>query len=298
MDVIHVNGTFLYPGPYLSLAARRQGKILIISPRGMLMPEMIAGKSRLLKTAWIHLKERENLAAAHAIHVTSEREEKGLRRIGLDLAPVAMIANGVTLPRRRPTASDVEAIWGNTPPGRRIAFLGRLDWTKGLDLAIDAVKQLPDAKLLIAGHDQIGLRAKLEPRLRRTNGTSCGDFLGPLAGRAKWALLSGADVLLAPSVSESFGMSVAEALGMGTPAIITHGVGASMILRTIDEQLIVRRDVEALAAALSSLLSDEARRLAIGEAGRQIIKEKYSWRGVATMMTELYKRPALIERAS
>jgi glycosyltransferase involved in cell wall biosynthesis len=297
MDVVHVNGMFLWPGPYLSRAARRSGKTLVISPRGMLSPEMIAGKSRFLKTAWIRLQERANLNAANAIHVTSEGEAEGLRQMGLDLAPVVAIGNGVDAPGHTPSPLDIKAIWGDIPPGRRVAFLGRLDWTKGVDLAIDAVKQHPDAMLLIAGHDQIGLRAQLEPRLRRTNGTVCGSFVGPLDGMAKWALLAGADVLLAPSVSESFGMSVAEALAVGTPAIVAPGVGAGAILQRIDGRLIAQRDADAVAVALSSLLGDEARRSAIGEAARVVMKEDYSWRGIAAAMAKLYERSTRIERA-
>lgn len=88
-------------------------------------------------------------------------------------------------------------------------------------MAIEAARAHPDAVLRIAGHDQIDLRAKLEPRLRRDDGSSAGAFLGPLDGARKWAFLAGADLLLAPSVRESFGMSVAEALAVGTPACVT-----------------------------------------------------------------------------
>jgi glycosyltransferase involved in cell wall biosynthesis len=287
-DVVHVNGMFLWPGPHLSRIARRQSKTLVISPRGMLNPEMIAGKSRLLKKIWIHLQEKSNLASAHAIHVTSNIEAEGLQLMGLDLAPIKVIGNGVEVPRRLPSQSEVDAIWGDIPHGCRVAFLARLDWTKGLDLAIEAVRRQSEAMLLIAGYDQAGLRAKLETRLRRPNGATCGAFLGPLNEQAKWAFLQGADVLLAPSVSESFGMSVAEALTVGTPAIVTPGVGAGTILQQIDQTLITQRDVDSLAGALSSLLADEVRRSTIGEAAQTIMKTDYSWSRIAAAISELY----------
>lgn len=290
-DAVHVNGVFLWPGPHLARAARAAGKPLIISPRGMLAPEMVAGKSRLIKNAWIVSQERANLAAASAIHVTSQSEAEGLRAMGLDLAPVAVIGNGVDMPDVPPDECEIGEIWGDVQPGRRVAFLGRLDWTKGADMAIEAVRAHPDAVILLAGHDQIGLRTQLAPRLRRAGGGRCGVFLGPLDGRRKWAFLAGADVLLVPSVRESFGMSVAEALALGTPVIATDGVGAASILRRLSAGLVVPRDQAALNCALRALLSDDARRAALGAAARALAASELNWSMIAARMTALVATP-------
>lgn len=288
-DAVHINGMYLWPGPYLARAARRFGKPLVISPRGMLMPEMVSGKSQLVKRAWIALQERKNLAAARAIHVTSEVEAEGLRSMGLDLAPISVIGNGVQMPAREPTPEEIDEIWGDVSPGMRVAFLARLDWTKGADMAIEAARAHPQAVIRLAGHDQIGLRAVLEPRLRREDGSCCGAFLGPLDGSKKWAFLAGADVVLAPSVSESFGMSVAEAMAMGTSVIATEGVGAATLLSELDPGLVVPRDQAALNAALAALLADDTQRGAIGAAGRAIAKTEFTWTGIAKQMMSLYK---------
>ena len=294
VDAVHVNGMFLWPGPHLARAARRAGKVLVISPRGMLVPEMVAGKSRLAKLLWIALQERANLAAATAIHVTSDSEAEGLRAMGLDLAPMALIGNGVEIPTCLPTASEIEAVWGDVPKGSRVAFLARLDWTKGADMAIESARASPGAVIRLAGHDQIGLRAALEPRLNRDDGSVCGAFLGPLDGIKKWAFLAGADVLLVPSVRESFGMSVAEAMAMGTPVIATDGVGAGTLLSRLDPGLVVPRNQRALDTALATLLSDAGRRAAVGRAARNLVASELTWSGVAKAMTPLYRgeRPA------
>jgi len=286
---VHVNGMFLWPGPALARSARRASKPLIVSPRGMLMPELIAGKSRLAKTLWIRAFERGNLAAATAIHVTSESEGQGLRALGLDLAPVAVIGNGVDRPEKPPTPAEITAVWGDVPQGRRVAFLARLDWTKGADMAIAAARAHPEAVIRLAGHDQIGLRPTLEAGLRRTDGRLCGAFLGPVDGREKWAFLAGADVLLVPSVRESFGMSVAEALVLGTPVIATEGVGAGDLLRRIDPCLLVPREQGALDAALAAVLADSRRRARIGRAARDLAAVELSWMRIAERMVKLYE---------
>jgi glycosyltransferase involved in cell wall biosynthesis len=293
-DAVHINGMFLWPGPYLARAARVAGKALVISPRGMLAPEMVAGKSRLVKQVWIALQERANLAAATAIHVTSEGEAAGLHAMGLDLAPVVVIGNGVDMPINPSRPDEIERIWGDVPPGQRVAFLARLDWTKGADMAIAAVRAHPNAVIRLAGHDQIGLRTELESQLRRADGTSCGSFLGQLDGAQKWAFLAGADALLVPSVNESFGMSVAEAMAVGTPVIATEGVGAAPMLRRIDPGLVVPRTQAALDAALARLLAESDRRREIGSAAQHIAATELGWGGIAARMAAVYSGAAQV----
>lgn len=288
-DVAHINGMFLWPGPKVAVAAAKAGVPVVISPRGMLVPEMIAGRSTLVKHLWIRLMERRGLALAGAIHVTSGEEAQGVRRLGLDLASLAVIGNGVDLPDHPPAEATVARIWAGIPQGKRVAFLGRLDWTKGVDLAIAAVREIADAQILIAGHDQIGLRAKLEPELAREGGALAGRFIGPVDGEDKWALLAGADVLVAPSVKESFGMSVAEALAIGTPVICTDGVGAATIVAQIDAGCVVPRTHEALTAALAAVLSDGPRRAAFAARAAACMAAEYTWDAIARRMEALYR---------
>jgi len=301
-DVVHINGMYLWPGPKAARAAERYGVPLIVSPRGMLIPEMIMGKSALAKRAWITLLERRSLAVAAAIHVTSEEEADGVRRLGLGLAPLALIGNGVDRPDRPPTVEEIEQRWVGIPRGRRIAFLGRLDWTKGLDLAIDAVLDQPEAHFLIAGHDQLGLRAVLEPRLRAAGCEPRGRFVGPVDGRDKWAFLAGADVLVAPSIKESFGIAVAEALAIGTPVICSEGVGIAPIVRRIDPACVVSRTREALSGAVNALLMDERRRAMFGQRAIEIMAAEYTWPAIARKMVQLYEsarsEAALPDRAA
>jgi glycosyltransferase involved in cell wall biosynthesis len=289
-DVVHTNGMFLWPGPMIAAAARRASVPYVVAPRGMLAPELISAKSTWIKWAWITLYERRHLAGAAVIHVTSDLEANDIRRAGLDLAPLAVIPNGIDVKSARisPKAGDV--YWRGVPAGHRVAFLARLDWKKGADLAIDAVATIKDANLWIGGYDQIGLRKGLEAKAMAAG---CGDrvrFLGPVEGADKWAFLAGADILVVPSVNENFGITVAEAMAVGTSVVCTEGVGAGEIVRRVDPGCVVPRTLDAVARSLADLLDQPQRRVRFAEAAVSLIQGEYSWSAIATQMEEIMAR--------
>jgi glycosyltransferase involved in cell wall biosynthesis len=85
------------------------------------------------------------------------------------------------------------------------------------------------------------------------------------------------DVLVSASRSEAFGMAMAEALVCGVPVVATATEGAqSLIEDGVNGLLVPVGDVRALAAAVSSLLSDEEMRLTLGARARHSARERFS----------------------
>lgn len=287
-DVLHINGAYLLPGPAAARIARRLRVPYVHAPRGMLVPDMIAGKSRWVKRGWIAGLERSALHGASAIHATAVSEAEGLRRLGLDLAPVHVIENGVDAPPAI-DADESATLWRDIPCGSRVAMLGRLDWMKGMDVAIRAIATVPGAHLRIAGPDHAGLRPSLEAIAQETGASDRVSFAGMIDGSRKWAFLAGADVVLVPSLRESFGITVAEALAVGTPAVVTAGVGASGIVRRIDPACVTPRTPDDLAAAIRMLLGDDARRARLGAVGAALLRDEYGWDAIAKRMIRLYE---------
>ncbi len=91
-------------------------------------------------------------------------------------------------------------------------------------------------------------------------------FAGHVSGQAKADAFASADLYLFPSVFESYGLTLMEALSHGVPVIAFDHAGARAIVRS-DFGVLVR-DERGLHAALDTLLGDEARRKAMGAAGR------------------------------
>jgi glycosyltransferase involved in cell wall biosynthesis len=106
--------------------------------------------------------------------------------------------------------------------------------------------------------------------------------LGPLYERAA--------VVAVPSHREGFGVACAEAMAHGRP-VVASAVGGLLDLVVDGETgvLVEPRDVAALRAALERLLGDAEMRSRMGQAGRERIREHFTWPAVTDLTIEAYE---------
>src|SRR5207302_173516 len=129
--LLHLHSVFLWPTWAAARAAKKAGVPYLISPRGMLVRELIERRSRLVKSAWINLIEKTNLENASAIHTTSELEAEELGRFGWRLPRIATVPNGID---DDVAAGEVSADGKEMGAERPlILFLGRISWKKGVE---------------------------------------------------------------------------------------------------------------------------------------------------------------------
>lgn len=292
-DIVHLHSVFLWPTNAAAQIARERGVPYILSPRGMLVDELIRRKTRILKTAWIALFERANLAGAAAVHATAQIEADEIRKLGLFTRRIAVIPNGIDMPAE--DAAEKEGI-ARRPAGikRRLLSLGRLNWKKGLERLIDALPLVADAELVLAGPDEDGYRERLE-RLAAERGVAGRvSFTGAVEADRKWDLIRSADLFVMPSYSENFGLAALEAMACGVPVVVTPEVGLAAAIAQAGAGLVTPAAPETLGPALAGLLSDSERRARLGAAARAAATQ-YSWPAIAARMAALYAecvRPA------
>lgn len=248
--------------------------------------------------AWDVRRERWQAHAAAALVTHSEAHRELMsEELELPRERIHLIPHGVPtfLAFQRPAR-----IAG--PP--TIVFLGRLEKRKGtLDLlqSIPAVlARVPDARFVLIGIDRAHC-----PR-NRTHAQYLAEEFPPevqrqvtLAGRLpqsdvdQW--LQTADVFVAPSLYESFGLIFPEAMRWGTPVIGTRVGGIPEIITDGETGLLVEpsRPVE-LAQAILRLLTNSELRHRLGIAGRRHVESKFSVERMALATAELYA--SVIER--
>jgi glycosyltransferase involved in cell wall biosynthesis len=277
-DLVHLHSVFLAPTSAAARAAERADVPFVVSPRGMLVADLIRRHGRWRKLAWMLLAERRTLERASALHVTSALEAEEAARLGLPLPPAFVVPNGVD-----PIPED------GGPREPFVLFLGRVSWKKGLDRLIPALAHCPDVVLKIAGNDEEGLRPELESLARDAGVAGRVEFLGAVEGEEKESLLRRAAVLALPSRSENFGNAVLEAMAAGCPVVVTPEVGLADTVREAGAGLVVDGAPEALGPALRDLLADPARRTEMGRRGAEAARESFGWDAVARQMEKLYE---------
>lgn len=279
--IVHDHGLWLPSNHAAARAARQARRPFVVSVRGMLAPWPLSQSRAKKRVGWA-LYQRRDLRSATLFHATAEQEAEDVRRVGLR-QPVALIPNGVDLPERYGT---------DRPEGevRHALFLSRLHPKKGLVNLVQAWAQVrPEGwELVLAGPDADGHRAEVEQAVSELGITGSVRFTGPVGDEGKWDLYHSADLFVLPTFSENFGIVVAEALAAGLPVITTKGA-PWQDLETHDCGWWIDIGVEPLARALAEAtgLSDERRRM-MGQRGRALVEEKYSWSHVADEMSAVY----------
>jgi glycosyltransferase involved in cell wall biosynthesis len=289
-DVVHLHSVFLWPTWAAARAARKAAVPYVLSPRGMLVRDLIGRRSWLAKSAWIQLIERSNVEQAAAVHLTSELEAIELRRFGWRLPRLTVIPNGVDEPSPcgGEIATDVERIAAEQP---LILFLGRLSWKKGLDRLLRAFASTKTGKLAIVGTDDEGFAprlVKLAGSLRIAERVHI--LPRTIIGSEREHLFAAARLFVLMSYSENFGNTVLEAMRRRVPVVVTPEVGAAEIVRQSAGGIVAQGDAEALGAAIERLLNDPNLARSMGEAGQRYAMTHYTWAGISTCMEELYER--------
>jgi glycosyltransferase involved in cell wall biosynthesis len=163
---------------------------------------------------------------------------------------------------------------------RLVLCVGRKEYGKRYDLAVDAVERLADERIqfVLIGED-IDLKPVLSSRV------SC---LGRLPRADLIDAYDAADVFVAPSEHESFGMVFLEAWMRRKPVIGNAGCGPVAALVSEGEDGFLCRNSEEIALRIRSLLDDPALARRLGESGQRKTLARYTWDAVAGKVADLY----------
>ena len=292
-DLLHVHGLWMYP----SIAAVRWAagtRPYLVSPHGMLDSWAVRNSAWKKRLAGL-LYENAHLNTAACLHALCASEYESIRAYGLR-NPVAIIPNGVELPSE--TYDCGQPDWENILPdqSRVLLFIGRIHSKKGLNHLLSAwaraKQESPSAakpwRLIIAGWAEGGHQKELE-QLSVTLGLGESiHFVGPQFDQQKATSLNRADAFILPSFSEGLPMAVLEAWSYRLPVLMTpqcnlpEGFAAKA---AID----MSPNTASIAVALKTLFHmTELERRAMGDRGRKLVENRFTWSSVATSMRTVY----------
>jgi glycosyltransferase involved in cell wall biosynthesis len=291
-SVVHVHGLFNRTTWIGADAARAAGAPLVVSTRGMLAPAAFAHHRWRKRAVWL-LFDRRVIGGAACLHATSHAELEALEA-SWPGRHVVDIPNTVDVePVDEAARLDARAGAGVPAGAPYVLFLGRIHPIKRLDVLASAFASVavadPRVHLVIAGPDERRHRQTIEPLFAPV--ASRVHWTGEVGGRRKAGLLAGAGALVLCSDSESFGLSVAEALAAGVPVVVTRTCPWPMLER-VGCGFWVEQDPAAMAAAIVRILRDPVEACAMGRRGRDLVAREYSAHVVARRWLALYRELA------
>ena len=217
----------------------------------------------------------DGVPAARAVVVN-----EGIDLERVDAAPPGNLHEELWLPRHAPIVGNVAAL----VPHKGQRHL--------IDAAAIVVRQVPDARFVIAGEGE--LRSALERQIRDRHLEKHVMLLGFRPDVL--SLQKVFDVFVMSSVTEGLGTSLLDAMACGKPVVATAAGGIPEVVEDgLTGLLVPTRDPESMAAAIIRLLNDPDLRRQMGAAGILSVRERFSVERMVLDTLRVYQRVAMHE---
>jgi len=269
--------------------------------------QLLPHAGRIRMTVLLHMPLATALGAHH--DASAERSERAVLRAAADVIVTSewtrqqvLARYGIPARRVHVARPGVDRVAAPARPVRgHLICVGVLGRHKGQDLLVEALAGLADRdwQCTLAGPldrdpDFVG---QLRTRITRLGYGRRVRLGGVLTGAALSHAYATADLLVAPSRSESYGMAVTEALAHGLPVIAAAVGGLPEALGATADgtrpgQLVPPGDPAALAAALADWLGDERHRRRLRAAARQRRSTLRGWETTTREIANALRRSA------
>jgi poly(glycerol-phosphate) alpha-glucosyltransferase len=294
-DVIHLHGIWTYTS-WIAYACALRGARVVVSPRGMLDPWILArskGKKRIVGS----IIEKRLLNKAHAVHALCESEKISISKyvpssfiVTIPNAVTDMAASGYFFCQRKRHHDNV------VERPLVLLFIGRIHEKKGVNLLIDAILHLRQGgigpeKMVVHVYGW-GEENYINKLLNIINENCLNDQVfmkGSVIGNEKIDAFANADAFILPSYSEGLPMAALEAASACLPMLLTQqcnvpeffGNGGSMI----------DLDVYSISSAINDIFfrKSSEERYELGSRARSVFVEKFSWPTVIGNYMKIYE---------
>ncbi|WP_259058192.1 glycosyltransferase [Salinibacter ruber] len=287
-DVVHVHGLF---NPVSTLSAHigiARDVPTVMRPFGTLSRYTFSRRSAL-KRLYFALLDRSALRRAAAVHFTTEAEREEANRLSINFEDRSAV---VPPPWRGEAMTPDMEEKADRPT---VLYMSRLHPKKNvqglLQVWAQVVADRPNAQLWVAGDGDDDYVQQLHDTVATHGLGDSVSFLGFVSGNEKERVLREAWTFALPSHQENFGVAVLEAAAAGLPVVISGEVQLRSFVEAHDLGVVVdRKDPAAIAAGLRAVLSDDAGRRRVAEAGPAAVRDTFSVARVGEQLVEMYER--------
>jgi glycosyltransferase involved in cell wall biosynthesis len=273
---------------YVARLLKKRGVPYVVSLHGgMDSTEML--RRRYRKLVYWHAIEKWIHAHAAGLHFVSEGERADYRATWAIVRPAdSVVPNILEIPAEAP-------LWpGPADLSRpRFAYFGRYDvWHKGLDLALAMLRALRgrgiEGQLHLYG--AAGAYAAAVRRLLAAYGDVPVVDHGFVGGPERFARMVGHDVYLQYSRFEVFGLSLAEAMGVGLPSFLSERAALAPTLAAAGAAVEIPMEPDRAAAVVAHALARPDLLNDVGARGRAWVRSECAPAAVVSRMDGFYER--------
>ncbi|MEH2436507.1 MAG: glycosyltransferase family 4 protein [Nostoc sp.] len=237
-----------------------------------------------LFTAFNARWEKQAFQKAQVVVAVSEKVAQELVNIGVPRSRIRVIINGVDLEEFAPGESNRQKL--GLPENVTLAlFAGDIRTPrKNLDTVLHALAKVPDLHLVVVGHTQGSPFPELAASLGLSDRVHFVGFRRDIP-----QIMQAVDLFVFPSRYEACSLVLLEALSSGLPVITATATGGGeLVTPECGIVLSDSDDIDALAVALMSLVSDIPLMQQMGKAARSVA-EQHSWTTMAQTYVDLFE---------
>lgn len=281
-DVVHMHSVFQLKHATLARRLVRQGIPYVIKPGGGLLPQILQ-RERFKKTLYSWLVEKRFFYDAKAVAMVTPREEQNIR---------AFVPRYKGIIRWMPNPVDAKYLegqsWNGDAGTKRLVYLGRFDVLhKGIDILVEVVRHLPDVELHMYGTEDRETRNWFEQI--KSNLPPNVHLHKPVYGAEKFKALADATVYIQTARWEVFGISIAEAMYLGTPCAIANTLNLAELFDQHDLGLVLPTNPQEAATHLLEVLNQPTRLHHWSKQAQAFAHTHFHPRAVALNYLKLYK---------
>ena len=289
-DVVHVHEHRQTLSIIACYFARRYGIPYVVQAHGSVLPFF---QKEGLKNIFDKVFGFKILHGASKVFALTEVEKEQYLKMGVEEDRIEIVPLGINIEEYSdlPEEGIFREKFNISKDDKLIIFIGRVHEIKGLDLLIDAFKELADSeddvKLAIVGPDD-GYMDALNLRIAECDLSDKVIVTGPLYKSEKQEALVDCDLFVMPSKYESFTTSGLEAMACGKRRVLTKNnhihdwVDGSVGLACDDDKM-------SLKDSMAEVLFDEELSKKFGMNGRRLIQEKYNWDMINEQILNIYE---------
>jgi glycosyltransferase involved in cell wall biosynthesis len=294
-DIVHLNTLWSPINAMVRQECARHRRPYVLMPHGMLDPYSLTVK-RWRKALYLWAIERRNIMAAQRLIYTTDEEMRlvAIKSLSPPKGVVIPLGGDAPCDDSEELTSEFLERFPRARDRRQLLFLGRLHFKKGLDRILMVLPSIarvfPDVLLTVVGDGTPEFEATLKSRITAQKLEDNVMMTGRLNGGVKWGAYASAELFLLPSRQENFAITVAEAMQMGVPVVISNRVntwpyvkaaGAGAVL---DEEQIER----SLERAILSLLQHRETLRLMGKRGQEYARKNLTWAEAASKLLKCY----------